>query len=334
MNIIKTETLMDYLNVSILTFLYFSIVFFMMISFGWSSHDHFNDDSNAHNQKVPPVIRSGGLSPIEQQYALEAYEEHITKARHKLVAEAAAERAEVAQLVFAFRHKFIVPESVKALLPSDVQAYIPHFDMYGTQLDLSQSYDHTFDSFRIVSYANGYGVDLEVAASHPDLAFVRLINESGLSPDQSPLDKALVMFRIAAQLYNADEFGLTTNQANALKASLYNHAAAIAQENIVLSVDRYTESYHDTILSIIQLKHWAACQEPNLGKKLSYLTDAISLLETYKLNDGSKWAQERAHQVDSIFTLYEAILLEKLGEQNGQGEAVHRFVNKVKTQVS
>ena len=279
-----------------------------------------------HRLNVPTRIRSGVGTLMDQQEAQKELEKRNRIALKRAIANEAVKHAETAKLVFAFKHNYLVPDSVQEMLPSDFRSKIPHVDLRGQELTLARTALETRHLLRALSHINHYGFDLEKATEHPDLKLVRMINESGLNPELSPTAQAKVFFRLALKLTDYEDYGMSREEANHLKAELMQHAA----KTVSSTMNDYTvmfseDSRNDAVLSTSQLLYWASLREPDMGKRLTLTVDALESLKNFHVNRSEeKWIIIYNDLVNNALAHYKDLLMAMKPGLNEK--AVNRFV--------
>ena len=282
-----------------------------------SSHkEGISDEDLAHIR-----LRAGVGSTITQQELREQQQEQYRRDMHRVVAEAAQDRAAVAQHVFAFKHNFLIPSWLREQLPQEVSSQLLSFDMRGIKL----THEGTLEGKQALTSAllrvNGLEEDLEAATEQPASHFVRLINETGFQKDDSPLKLAKNFGALAMRLDRHEALGLEAEAAQNMMGALY-HAAS---QEIKLFVDAISaveresvyapDVFMDLFASAGQLSRWAAHRTTDPQKKMTYVVDALKSFERARDSKGASGVSEHffakvQEEVTLSYDLFEVLMLE------------------------
>ncbi len=285
----------------------------------------------------PIKLRSGFGDPAEE-------EEMYLRAHQKAVAEVAAARAENAKLVAAFNQSFVLAPGVREQLPEVLRRRIPEFNTYGVEFDLSAPTAGLRTIMSLVVAANGLGYDPLSASLTPQSMLTSLVNQAFTFGDGDRFSRAKSFFRIGAGMIVPAQYGLTQDEFKDIKAALF-YEGGMGMKTVVSglvrdiargeSVDlngvglRNDQDVMDLAASTAQFLYWAAVQEPDQDKKISYTIEAaIMMQEAAPLFQGRlhDLADKFYETVDGLYSVYRELLLQHVGNTDQKQRAVDTFL--------
>ncbi len=243
-------------------------------------------DSEPPHKKWRGISMRAGIGTVQDQEEIrKQQEEQYRRAAHKMLAEAAQDKAAVAQHVFAFKHNFLIPSWLRDALPDEVSSQLLNLNMHDVQLRIEGELS---DKTRVTSAllrVNGLGEDLLAATMRPESRFIRLINESGFKQESNPLSIAKSLFALAMRLDEHIFLGITRTQAENMMGALYYAAS----EKVISTFDNMSDETIDALFapevlvdsytSAGQLRRWAAHRINDPQKKFAYTVDSLKLFE-------------------------------------------------------
>ena len=194
----------------------------------------------------------------------------------KAVAEAAQERAEAVQFVFAFKHNFLIPGWLREELPEEVSSKLLSLDMHGIQLNVKAPLQQTRVLTSALLHLNNLETSPFVASMSHASRLIRLVNEAGFDKDASPFGKAKKFALLAMRLDNYGNLGLTQVESDHMMGALYGKAS---QEILSVADQLPHMALGDLYTSAAQLKRWAAHRILNPQQKMSYVVDSLELFK-------------------------------------------------------
>ena len=209
-------------------------------------------------------------------------EEVYWRNAHRAVAQAAQDKAAVAQQIFAFQHNFLVPEWLKAILPEEVSSYILNINLEAGDLTLKGTLEETQRLITTILQANDLSDDLTVAIQTSASRFIRLINEIGFNDKESPVVLAKHFVALAMNLNTGHALGMREESIQKMRGALYFSASEQVTSILKHMPEEKisSEILADLYTSAGQLKRWAAHHIQDQQTQIVYATEAVELLDT------------------------------------------------------